>query len=121
MELGSFVGEIEGNVVGEVVGSELGSVVGNLEGILDGVCVGLIDGTSAHKNSLRFVRGNGPWANSTSCISTPSIVRSVGSFTPARFRIVGNQSNDEVSSLMTTPAAIFPGQRATRGTRWPPS
>ena len=53
---------------------------------------------------------------------TPSGEYDSGSFTPATSQNVGSRSTAEIKDVLSTfPAAIFPGQRAMKGTQIPPS
>lgn len=53
--------------------------------------------------------------------SIPSMGRSEGRLAPANFAVVGKKSTKDPTSLETCPADTRPGQRATQGTRIPPS
>ena len=54
-------------------------------------------------------------------MSRPSMMRSVETGAPASFASVGNRSIVIAGSRPTAPLGMRPGQRATNGTRTPPS
>ena len=54
-------------------------------------------------------------------MSLPSITRSSGTSPPASLVSVGSRSMPVMASSDSVPAGIVPGQRATNGTRTPPS
>src|SRR6185295_18779296 len=60
-------------------------------------------------------------ASETDMMSKPSSLIEDGGFDPATFARVGKMSREATNSSLLEPFGMCPGQRAMKGSRWPPS